>query len=181
MHATVRTFRRPPDRQDVLVPPPTDADRPSGSLVVDHLSGGEITVVAFWPEGRAPAAAAPYRVTDRLSGAAAGRRPLFAQLTWLNAVGDPAVAAAAERGGRERIHPAIRDVDGLVEVLVLRSADHRIVVVGLTTGLETQAEIRDRIAATRLLPGEDPALLPGPDRSEQGRVLVVELPAEVLT
>jgi hypothetical protein len=110
---------------------------------------------------------------------AAGRTPLFAQLTWLNGTGDPAVAAAAARGGRERIHPAIRDVEGLVAVLVFRSADHRIVVCGLATAMETLAEVRDRIGRTALLPGEDPALLPGADRTELGRVLRADVPAEV--
>ncbi|HYF63234.1 MAG TPA: hypothetical protein VD886_10505, partial [Herpetosiphonaceae bacterium] len=86
------------------------------------------------------------------------RTPLFAMLTWLNGAGDPAVARAAERGGRERIHPAIRDVDGLVGVLVLRSDDDRIVVVGTATARETHDEVHARMARTELLPGEDPAL-----------------------
>ena len=71
------------------------------------------------------------------------------------------------------------DVDGLVCVLVFRSADDRILVVGMATGLETHLEVRDRIERTPLLPGEDPALLPGPDRVEFGRILRADVPAEV--
>src|SRR5206468_3385958 len=84
--------------------------------------------------------------------------------------GDPAMAQAADRGGRERVHPAVRDVEGLVGVLVLRSADERIVVVATSTALETHTEVGDRIMRTELLPGEDPALLPGYDRIHLGRV-----------
>jgi hypothetical protein len=89
------------------------------------------------------------------------------------------VAQAADRGGRERLNPAIRDVDGLVGVLVFRSADHRMVVVGTATGMETHAEVAERIAHTELLPGEDPALLPGPDRLQLGRVVRADVPEGV--
>ena len=157
-----------------------DTSEAAGAVVVEHLDGDEGTVVALWSdEDPGPAGTRAYSLVDRMDGVAAGRSPLFAQLTWLNGSGDPAVAVAAERGGRERIHPAIRDVDGLVGVLILRSADDRIVVVGLATGLETLAEMRDRIMRTRLLPGEDPALLPGADRVELGRVVRADVPAEV--
>ena len=184
MHATLHTLRRPTDaatdpRDAVRTALPGGAE-PAGTVVVEHLDGPDVTVVALWPqEDRAPAHTRVFRIDDRVDGVAAGRAPLFAQLTWLNGTGDPDVARAAERGGRERIHPAVRDVDGLVGVLVLRSDDDRIVVVGLATALETLTEVRRRIAGTQLLPGEDPALLPGPDRMELGRVLQAQVPAEV--
>ena len=183
MHATVHSYRRPTgadtDPRDVVRAALDGVAQPAGALVVEHRDGGEGTVVLLWPgEDRAPGTRA-YRLADSFDGTAAGRTPLFAQLTWVNGVGDPRVAGAAERGGRERIHPAIRDVDGLVGVLVLRSADDRIVVVGLATGLETLEEVRNRIEHTPLLAGEDPALLPGPDRMELGRVLLADVPAEV--
>jgi hypothetical protein len=173
VHATVHPYRRPAGAGTV----PQEA---AGAIVVDHLGGDAGTVVALWAdEAHAPAGSRAFRLVDRVDGVAAGRTPLFAQLTWLNRTGDADVAAAAERGGRQRIHPVIRDVDGLVGVLVLRSADDRIVVVGLATALETLTEVRDRIAGAPLLPGEDPALLPGPDRVELGRVLRADVPAEV--
>ena len=49
----------------------------------------------------------------------------------------------------------------------------------MTTASETHEQIREAIAATELLPGEDPALLPGPDRVTTARVLRAELPTEV--
>jgi hypothetical protein len=171
--ATVHPYRRPADAGTV----PPDA---AGAIVVDHRDGDEGTVVALWAdEAHAPAGIRAHRLVDRFDGVAAGRTPLFAQLTWVNGAGDPDVARAAERGGRDRIHPAIRDVDGLVGVLVFRSADERVVVVALATGMETHLEVQRRIEHTPLLPGEDPALLPGADRVELGRVLRADVPAEV--
>ena len=138
------------------------------------------TAIAFWPDqGSAPAGERVYRVVDGFDGVAAGREPLFAQITWVNGTGDHAVAEAADRGGRERITPALADVEGIVSVLVLHSADDRIVVVGLATSLETHREVQDRIARTPLLPGEDPALLPGYDRLEVGRVVRADVPQAV--
>jgi hypothetical protein len=157
--------------------PPAGAG-PTGAVEIAHDAG--TTTVAFWPdEATAPAGERVYRLVDRLDGPAAGRTPLFAQIVWLNGAGDPAVADAAVRGGQERINPAIRDVDGLVSTLAFRSADHRLVVVGMATGLETIAVVTDRIMHTELLPDEDPALLPGYDRSEVGRVLRADIPQAV--
>lgn len=173
MFATVHPYRRPAGADTV----PQDA---AGAIVVDHRDGDEGTVVALWPDAaQAPAGARAHPLVDRFDGVAAGRTPLFAQVTWVNGSGDPDVARAAERGGRDRIHPAIRDVEGLVGVLVFRSADDRILVVGLATGLETLTEVQQRIVGTPLLPGEDRALLPGADRLEVGRVLRADVPAEV--
>jgi hypothetical protein len=163
----------------VSATPPAGAE-PVGSIEVAHLDDAGTTTIAFWPdEASAPSGERVYRVVDTLDGVAAGRTPLFGQLTWLNGVGDPAVAEAAERGGRERISPTVRDVDGLVGVLVLRSADHRIVVVGTATSIETHTEVGNRIMRTPLLPGEDRALLPGYDRMELGRVVRADVPQAV--
>jgi hypothetical protein len=159
---------------------PLAGGEPAGAIEVAHLDDAGSTTVAFWPdEGSAPTGERVYRLVDRVDGPAAGRTPLFAQVVWVNGAGDPAVADAADHGGRERIDPAIRDVEGLVGVLAFRSADHRIVVVGMATGLETHAEVDERIMSTPLLPDEDPALLPGYDRLELGRVLRADIPQAV--
>jgi hypothetical protein len=161
-------------------PTPPTAAEPAGAIEIAHLDGAGSTTVAFWPdEAAAPAGERVYRLVDRVDGPAVGRTPLFAQVVWINGAGDPAVADAADRGGRERIDPAVRDVEGLVDVLAFRSADHRIVVVGTATSLETHAAVADRIERTELLPDEDPALLPGYDRLELGRVLRADIPHEV--
>jgi len=153
---------------------------PVGSIEVAHPDDAGSTTIAFWAdEASAPAGERVYRLTDALDGPAAGRAPLFAQVFWINGTGNPAVADAAERDGRERIDPAIRDVEGLVGTLAFRSADHRILVVGTATSLETHTEVGNRIMRTPLLPGEDPALLPGYDRRELGRVVRADVPRAV--
>lgn len=150
----------------------------SGLLVLEPLQGGEPFTVVLSEDEPATTAEA-YRVMARSSGTAAGRQPLFAQVTRLNGAGDPAVEAASERAGRERIDPVVRELDGYVGTLVLHSAGHRIVVISLATALETFEAARRAILATELLPGEDPDLLPGPDSVDHARVLVAELPVEV--
>jgi len=159
MFATIHPFRR-------------------GALVLEPLEGGDAFAMVLSDTAPVPGADS-YRVVDRSEGAAAGRRPLFAQVTTLNERGDPAVAAAAQRGGRERIQPAVRHIEGVVGTLVLEAENHRMVIVALATTLETFDAVRDAIMRTDLLPGEDPALLPGPDRIELARVVLAELPAEV--
>ena len=154
--------------------------RPQGSIEIAHRDDAGSTTIALWAdEASAPAGERVYRLIDVLDGPAAGRAPLFGQIVWVNGAGDPAVADAAERGGRERINPAVQDVEGLVGVLAFRSADHRILVVGTTTALETHTEVAHRIAGTPLLPGEDPALLPGPDGAVLGRVVRADVPQAV--
>lgn len=182
MDATIHPYQSLPgvetDPRDVVrTAAAGGSTQPAGAIHVEHQDGTGGTVVALWPDG-AVAGGRVHHLVDRLDGVAAGRAPLFAQLTWVNGTGDPAVARAAERGGRERIHPAIRDVDGLVGTLVF-SDEGRIVVVGLATGREALVEVQRRIQHTPLLPGEDPALLPGPDSVEHARVLLAELPVGV--
>jgi hypothetical protein len=165
----------------VHVTPPAGV-RPTGTIEVADLDGAATTTIVFWHhEGDAPSGERVFRVVDGMDGVAAGRTPLFALITWLNGAGDPAVAEAADRGGRERVRPAVEDVEGLVGLLVLRSADDRIVVVGTATALETHTEMQERIMRTELLPGEDPALLPGPDRVQLGRVVRADVPLAVWT
>jgi hypothetical protein len=159
---------------------PPAGTTPAGSIEVAHLDDAGSTTIAFWPdEALAPAGERVYRLRDVLDGPAAGRAPLFAQIVWVNGSGNPAAADAAERGGRERIDPAIRDVEGLVGLLAFRSADHRLLVVGTATSLETHTEVGNRITRTPLLPGEDRALLPGSDRMQLGRVVHADVPQAV--
>lgn len=148
-----------------------------GLLVLEPLQGGDPFAVVLSDD--ATETTQGYRVTAMTSGAAAGRQPLFAQVTRLNEAGDPAIEEAAERGGRERIDPAVRELDGYVGTFVLQSPDHRMVVISLATALETFEAARQTIMSTELLPGEDPALLPGPDSVEHARVLLAALPVEV--
>ncbi len=158
----------------------TGAD-PAGTVVLAAPDHAGTTVVTLWPDpdSAARAGGRVYRVSDVFRGRAAGRRPMFAQVTWLNGDGDRARADAAEHAGRDRIWPAVREIGGIVEVLALRTDDHRVVVVGLATDRETHDEVQRTIMATALLPDEDPALLPGAERVDLVRVLSAQLPTAV--
>ena len=183
MYATIHEFRCPSDadpgiREVVAGCLPTGAD-PAGLLALADVGDqGRGTAVALWTDEPATDGRV-YRVTDEMRGRASGRSPLFAQVTWLNGDGDPVRADAAERAGRDRIWPAVREIDGVVDVLALRSTDDRIVVVGLATSTEIGEQVQQAVMSTDLLPDEDPALLPGYDRIDQARVLLAELPTAV--
>lgn len=149
----------------------------SGMLVLQPFDAGGAFVVVLSQDR--PGTPGAHQVVASTQGGSSGRQPLFAQVTRINDAGDPAVAAAAERGGRERIEPAVRDIDGYVGTLVLRSAEHRLVVISLSTARETFEAAQRAVLGSELLPGEDPALLPGPDSVEYARVLLAELPVQV--
>jgi hypothetical protein len=89
----------------------------------------------------------------------------------------PEQAAAADLAGRQRIWPAIRGLSGLAGVYILRGSDLSSVVVTLATSVETLDAAQRAVMATELTPGEDPALLPGPDRVEIHHVTGHHLPA----
>ena len=81
--------------------------------------------------------------------------------------------------GGSGIWPAIRHLSGLVGVYVLRGRDLGSVVITLTTSAETLDAAARAVMSTELQPGEDPALLPGPDRIEIHHVTGYHLPAVV--
>jgi hypothetical protein len=189
VYATIHQFAGPlggsPDLRaiaDVCLPA---GSSPAGTIALGpgDAAGdpGTGTLVALWAdEAGADATGSPvFSVSDRMQGRASGRRPLFAQVTWLNGDGGKVRADAAEHGGRHRIWPAVEDIDGIVEVLALRGRDHRVVVVALATAAETHEQVQRRVMATELLPDEDPALLPGADRVDLARVLAAEIPTGV--
>ena len=176
MYATIHEFSS--QDSDVRSCLPPDA-QPIGLIALDDVEQpGRGTAVALWDDEPAGGGRS-YRVTDQFAGRSSGRRPLFAQVTWLNGDGDRIRADAAERGGRDRIWPAVRDIDGIVDVFALRSSDDRIVVVGLATGTETHEQVEQAVVGSELLPDEDPALLRGADRIDRARVLFAELPTAV--
>jgi hypothetical protein len=99
-------------------------------------------------------------------GRSVGEPPVVAQLVRFDGPRGAAAVAASRRAGTERIWPAVRDLDGLVDVLVLERPDGAELVLTFATSVEHFARAGERIMSTDLLPGEDPALLTGPDRLE---------------
>jgi hypothetical protein len=91
---------------------------------------------------------------------------MHAQLTYFDGPRTPEQVAAADFAVRERIAPAASTVPGLVCVYRLRRDDGAEVVVSIGESEQAIVDAQKAIMASTLLPGEDPALLPGPDRVE---------------
>ena len=127
--------------------------------------------------GLTPPAAGIYQVTHTEECLAATQAPAYARLVCFDGPRAPEQAAAEDLAGRQRIWPAIRGLSGLVGVYILRGSDLSSVVVTLATSVETLDAAQRAVMATELTPGEDPALLPGPDRVEIHRVTGRHLPA----
>jgi hypothetical protein len=192
--ATLHHFRRPvadvSPAWGATLAEELHGTRPIGSCTLAELGGIEGAVVAFWPaEADAAAAvdrrtpdgpvwldAVAYRVVEAHAGVDRDRPPRFAQRTCFDGPRSRAQADAAERAGRDRIWPAVRDLPGIVAVHVLRDPQNGVVVLGLTTTVETHEAVQRAVFATELLPGEDPALLTEPDRVHIDRVLRARLP-----
>lgn len=96
---------------------------------------------------------------------------MYAQLTIFDGPRSPELVAAAERAGRDRIDPlidadpALRD--DMVARYVLSRPDGGLAVLVITGTEESLDRAIELIMTSELLPGEDPALLPGPDRAER--------------
>jgi hypothetical protein len=132
--------------------------------------GGPIGLtVQLWPERPADPAAFEVREDRRLSEPHA--TPTAASVLTFDGPLDEAVVLAAERAARERIAPAMAGRPGGVRLLELWQPElRRQVVITLATSLEALEEGGRAIAEMPLLPGEDVALLPGPDHVEMFRV-----------
>jgi hypothetical protein len=118
-----------------------------------------------------------YQVTHTEQGLAATQMPAYARLVFFDGPRAPEQTAAEDLAGRQRIWPAIHGLTGLVGIYVLRGSDLSSVVITLATSVETLDAAQQAVMATELTPGEDPALLPGPDRVEIHRVTGRHLPA----
>jgi hypothetical protein len=95
---------------------------------------------------------------------------MYAQLVHYDGPRSPELVAAGDRAGLERIMPALRADDqvrdAVVATFVLRGPDGSEVIVIVCDTEEALQRGNELIMQTTLLPGEDPALLPGPDRMQ---------------
>ena len=96
---------------------------------------------------------------------------MYAQLTYFDGPRTPEQTAAADFAARERIRPAVSNLGHRFRVFVLRRDDGSQVVVTIGDSEQDLLDAQKAIMSTELLPGEDPALLPGPDRIELYPVL----------
>lgn len=96
---------------------------------------------------------------------------MYAQLTIFDGPRSPELVAATVRAERERIeplieaHPEIRD--DMVVRYTLTQPDGGSAVLVVTRTERALDEAERLIMTSELLPGEDPALLPGPSRMER--------------
>ena len=195
MYASVHSFRRQlPHETDcwanALASALHEGQRPVATCTLAQLAGLSGAVVTLWPDRAQAESAAGRRVPGPVtwldSGCyevvaiqgcvAAGQPPSYAQLTWFDGPRSAEQVAADDRAGRERIWPAVRAVDGSVGAWILRADGLGMLVLGLAISVETLEEVQRAIMGSELLPGEDPALLTGPDRQDIHRVLFAELP-----
>ena len=91
---------------------------------------------------------------------------MYAQLTYFDGPRTPEELAAHDFAARERIRPAITGLGRSFRVYVLRRHDGSEIVVSVADSEQALLDAQKAITGTDLLPGEDPALLPGPDRIE---------------
>jgi hypothetical protein len=160
-----------------------------GSLTFRQLAGAARVCLTLWETEasataylgrRAGLAALPgevYEVTAAEDGPASAQAPAWARLMYFDGPRAPEQAAAADRAGRQRIWPAISGLSGLVSAYVLHGRDLGAVIITLTTSVETLDAAERAAMSTELMPGEDPALLPGPDRIEIHHVTGYQRPA----
>lgn len=198
VYASVHQFHRSLPHEidgwaEVLAATLHEGQQPVATCTLAQLAGLSGAVVTFWTSREEAESAADRRVSGPVTwqdsgcyevvamqdGVAAGQSPSYAQLTWFDGPRSPAQVAADDRAGRERIWSAVRDVAGSVGAWILRADGLGMVAIGLATNVETFEAIQQAIMATELLPGEDPALLNGPDRVDIHRVLFAELPVLV--
>ncbi|HEY5880805.1 MAG TPA: hypothetical protein VIU11_17975 [Nakamurella sp.] len=99
---------------------------------------------------------------------------MYAQLTIFDGPRSPELVAAGDRAGRERIEPLLDAHPDLIQDLVARyvltqpdGGQAVLVIAGHESSLDKAVEL---ITTSELLPGEDPALLPGPSRVERYQV-----------
>ena len=190
MYATVHQFRRShADESDgwghALAAELHPGTGSPGTCTLAQVGGLTGLVVALWRDRGSALAAADRRtpgtldarvfeVSDVEGGAA---EPRIAQATWFDRPLSQAAVDAADFGGRERIWPAVRKLDGVGGFYVLTAEDRSTLVLGFTESIEAMETVQKTIMSTELLPGEDPALLPGPDRVDVHRVLHTSLPS----
>ena len=144
----------------------------------DAEAAPERTQAAIGPRPFSLAVDDVYDVVEVASGTSAPDQAAVGKVSWFDGPRSAVQNEAARRAGEERIRPAVENVPGFVMTYVLvRPADSALVIVELATSTEVLDRMADAVFSTSLLPGEDPALLSGPDRVELYRVEGRSLPA----
>jgi hypothetical protein len=110
-------------------------------------------------------------IAGRFVAATPKEDTMYAQLTYFDGPRSPEQVAAADFASRQRLEPAIRSLGLPVRVYRLRRDDGAEIVLTIAENEQALLDMQKAIVGTGLLPGEDPTLLPGPDRIEMFPVL----------
>jgi hypothetical protein len=152
-------------------------DQPAaGWVTIRELDGPAATRITLFAGTPGPATDI-YQVMAIETGTAGGQ-PTHARVAYFDGPRAPEQAAAEDFAGKQRLLPAVRGLSGLVGVWVLRGPQFASVVCTLATSMAALDAITQAVMATELLPGEDAALLPGPDRVQTHQVTGYQMAAE---
>ncbi len=149
------------------------AGDPLGALIGRPLAPGDGIMLVGWPEG----GPGRYYVIETRAGRSAGPATYMQVVEFFGPRTEEWVAAE-QRVSTSRLGPATL---GIVTVMRLRGADNAYLVVILAESMDAFDAAAQAIMMTELLPGEDPALLTGPDRISFYRLVHADLPITELS
>jgi hypothetical protein len=170
-YAFIHTVNHPTGRPSL--------DAVADGYLFDEVGRSRTMLVSLWPtraDAEAAQAAADgglgavvrseiYEVRNDLRGGSPAATPAAAALLDFDGPVSPARLAAAEFGFTERLRPVLERLPGCVRILSLWHPDRAAhAVLNVADSLEALSHAERTVNSTALLPGEDPALLGGPDR-----------------
>ncbi|WP_285750748.1 hypothetical protein [Lentzea sp. NBRC 105346] len=150
------------------------AQIPDGAHRLQQVGTGDRTILAFWAteQDAKEASDQVYEVEDTITGPSAGGPRVCCTLVFMDGPLSQERWDAGAFAHERRIKPFLEGYDGYVDGCVLVDKVKRsAVAVGFATSFEKADEIGKAVNSMELVPGEDPALLTGPDRIELYRVL----------
>lgn len=153
------------------------AGEPLGALVGRPLTLGDGIMLVGRPGGSTPDG---YQLIDSRPLASAGPAR-YLQLLTFDGPRTEEWAEAEERASTGRVWPATREIPGTVRTMRMRRADNGLLVAVLAESADVFDAGQRAIMSTALLPGEDPALLTGPDRIDIYRLVHADLPVDEST
>jgi hypothetical protein len=152
-------------------------------FTLHRLAGADDLVLSLWPtfeEASADPTAEWYELEgDKPGGDREAAPRIAAVVSFETPLSEPRLAAM-RRANDERIGPLMVDHPGTVRSLVLWQPERRrMAVVVLAVSVEAIEDGQRQIMASKLLPGEDAALLQDPERVDLYRVVEsrVEVPS----
>ena len=147
------------------------AGDPLGALIGRPLAPGGGIMLVGWSE----TGAGRYHLIETRPGRSAGPAT-YMQIVEFSGPRSEEWVAAEQRAAAGRLGPATEGIPGIVSVLRMRAADHAYLVAVLAESMDVFDAASQAIMSTELLPGEDPALLSGPDRISFYRLVHADLP-----